>query len=59
MILQPAARTNSSEHLKILFVRGNEKLTEEQRDVGGSRVFGGAVLSKNPKNNEKWLKVRC
>jgi hypothetical protein len=44
--------------LKVFFVRGNEKLMEGQEDVGGSRVYGGAVLSRNVKNYNKWLKVR-
>jgi hypothetical protein len=58
-ILQPVSRThsNSSEHLKVLFVRGNEKLVDGVQDVGGQRVYGGAVLSKNVKNRDLWLKV--
>lgn len=56
-ILQPVSRTNSSEHLKVLFVRGNEKLVDGEEEVGGTRVYGGAILSRNPKNIQKWLKV--
>lgn len=55
--LKPVSGTNSSEHLKILFVRGNEKLFDGADDVGGNRVYGGAILSKNAKNNDKWMKV--
>lgn len=55
--LQPVSGTNSSEHLKILFVRGNEKLFDGADDVGGNRVYGGAILSRNAKNNDKWMKV--
>lgn len=57
IILQPVTRTNSSKHLKVMFVRGNEKLVDGQDEVGGSRVYGGAILSSNVKNNDKWLKV--
>lgn len=59
MILQPVQRTNGSEHLKVVLVRGNEKLVDGQEEVGGSRVYGGAILSKNVLNNDKWLKVKC
>lgn len=52
------ASTNSSEHMKVLFVRGNEKLLDGLEEVGGQRVYGGAILSRNPKNNDKWLKVK-
>ncbi|CRK97738.1 CLUMA_CG011118, isoform A [Clunio marinus] len=62
ILLQPivseTTSLNSSRHLKILFVRGNENLVDGQDNVGGSRVYGGAVLSKNVKNNEKWLKSK-
>lgn len=43
--------------MKIMFMRGNELLRDGIEDVGGNRVYGGAILSKNPKNNLKWLKV--
>lgn len=56
-ILEPVSRTNSSEHLKVLFVRGNEKLVDGEEEIGGTRVYGGAILSRNPKNIQKWLKV--
>jgi hypothetical protein len=39
-------------------VRGNEKLLEGNEEIGGSRVYGGAILSRNPKNVRKWLKVK-
>lgn len=55
--LQPVSRTNTSEHLKVFFVRGNEVLVDGMEDVGGSRVYGGAILSRNPKNVQRWLKV--
>jgi hypothetical protein len=61
--LQPQLRAeemsngSSSQHLKVFFVRGNEQLKDGEEDVGGGRVYGGAILSKNPKNNLKWLKV--
>lgn len=42
----------------MLFVRGNEKLADSGEEVGGSRVYGGAILSRNPKNVHKWLKVK-
>lgn len=57
--MQPVARTNSSEHLKVLFARGNAKLVDGTDEVGGRRVYGGAILSKNAKNNDKWLKVKA
>jgi hypothetical protein len=44
--------------MKVMFMRGNELLSDGGIEVGGSRVYGGAILSKNPKNNLKWLKVR-
>lgn len=43
--------------MKVLFVRGNERLLDDNEEVGGRRVYGGAILSKNPKNNDKWMKV--
>lgn len=43
--------------MKVMFMRGNELLRDRDEDVGGKRVYGGAILSKNPKNNLKWLKV--
>lgn len=52
------SRTNTSEHLKVFFVRGNEKLFEGNEEIGGTRVYGGAILSRNPKNVQKWLKVK-
>lgn len=57
-ILQPVSTTNSSEHMKVFFVRGNEKLVDGDDEVGGSRLYGGAILSRNPKNVGKWLKVK-
>jgi hypothetical protein len=48
---------NSSQHLKVFFTRGNQLLKDGSEEVGGSRVYGGAVLSKNAKNFGKWLKV--
>ena len=32
-------------------------LVDGMEDVGGSRVYGGAILSRNPKNVQRWLKV--
>jgi hypothetical protein len=55
--LKPEANESSSQHLKVFFARGNEHLTDAGEEVGGARVYGGAILSKNPKNNVKWLKV--
>lgn len=43
--------------MKLFFIRGNEILKDGNEEVGGSRAYGGAILSKNPKNNLKWLKV--
>lgn len=43
--------------MKVMFMRGNEHLRDGIEDVGGNRVYGGVILSKNPKNNLKWLKV--
>lgn len=40
-----------------MFMRGNELLRDGTTEVGGNRVYGGVILSKNPKNNLKWLKV--
>jgi len=63
LLLEPVSRTttpaNATEHLKVLFVRGNEVLKDDSVEIGGSRVYGGAILSRNAKNNDKWLKVRC
>lgn len=60
MLLQPAVSTNinTSEHLKIAFIRANEELLFDGEDVGGRRLYGGAILSKNAKNNDKWMKVK-
>lgn len=56
-ILQPVLRTNSSEHLKVFFVRGNEKLVDNKMgEIGGSRVFGGAIMSRKAMNIGNWLK---
>lgn len=43
--------------MKVMFMRGNELLRDGETEVGGNRVYGGVILSKNPKNNLKWLKV--
>lgn len=40
-----------------MFMRGNELLRDGADEVGGIRVYAGVILSKNPKNNLKWLKV--
>lgn len=60
ILLQPAVSTNinTTEHLKIAFIRANEELLFDGEDVGGKRLYGGAILSKNAKNNDKWMKVK-
>jgi hypothetical protein len=44
--------------MKVAFVRGNENIKDGIEEVGGSRVYGGAILSRRSKNIYKWLKVR-
>ncbi|CAO1390700.1 unnamed protein product [Diamesa hyperborea] len=58
LLLQPAISTNinTTEHLKIAFIRANEELLFDGEDVGGRRLYGGAILSKNANNNNKWMK---
>lgn len=60
LLLQPAISTNinTTEHLKIAFIRANEELLFDGEDVGGRRLYGGAILSKNANNNNKWMKVK-
>ncbi|KAG5679686.1 hypothetical protein PVAND_009239 [Polypedilum vanderplanki] len=55
---EAANDSSTSQHLKVFFARGNEQLKDADEEVGGSRVYGGAILSKNPKNNLKWLKSK-
>ena len=62
MTLQPQSESLdisniTAQHLKIFFIRGNENLKDDVEDVGGKMAYGGVILSKNPKNNLKWLKV--
>lgn len=33
-------------------------LVDGADEVGGSRVYGGAILSKSSRSNDKWLKVK-
>ena len=40
-----------------MFLRGNEMLRDSEEEVGGNRAYGGAILSRNARNFNKWLKV--
>ncbi|XP_070491505.1 beta-1,3-glucan-binding protein-like isoform X2 [Chironomus tepperi] len=55
---QDEASNITTQHLKVFFSRGNENLIDDTDEIGGRTVYGGAILSKNPKNNLKWLKKK-
>jgi hypothetical protein len=58
IVLQPAESSyNGTEHLKIAFIRSNEILQEGGIQVGGSRLYGGAILTRDSQYTDTWLKV--